>query len=368
MKKRILFVQNRLSFGGTSSLIMFIVRILSNEYVFDMFCYEDGANELEEEFIKYGGSILKDKRLFCSSGFFGKLKQYRLKIFGGFKRVFNKNIKNKEYYGVHCFEEFVSAYYLKVASRLGTEKRIVHFCNDQKQKRKLNFVAKHLRKKEACIINKYATNIVADSSNSSSDLLDSTKIRLILDPIDKRFIFSEATPTNLSLTQVGMICDNKNQLFTLSIFDILIRKYGLADAKLTIVGPCSDANLSYKEEVERKISELGLKENVFIKPATLDLPSIFNKTSYLVFPSKKESFGMVLIEAQACGLQCFSSYAAAKETNLGGVTYLSLNDGPEKWAESIYNSYLSNKGKKVVFDVSGHSPEAIRKEFIKLYE
>lgn len=368
MKKRILFVQNRLTFGGTSSLIMFIVRNLSDEYIFDLFCYEDGAPELEKEFIGYGGSIIKDKRLHCSDKASGKLKQYRLKFFGGIQHIFKNNILANKYCVIHCFEEFSSSYYLKASASLGIKKRIVHFCNDQKQKRKMNFIAKLLRRKETKLINKYATNIVGDSFKSFSDALDSSKATMILDPIDKRFAFSNSTPNNLTLVQVGSFCDNKNQLFSLSVLDILRKKYGLHNSNLIMVGPCSKENFGYKKEIENKIIELDLIDNVFIKQATLDLPQIFSESSYMIFPSKKESFGMVLIEAQACGLYCFSSYAAAKETDLGGVTFVELNEGAENWAKIIYNFYSINHGKKNKYIVSKHSQETIRKEFLKLYE
>lgn len=368
MKKRIVFVQNRLTFGGTSSLIMFIVRNLSDEYVFDLFCYEDGSSELEEEFISYGGFIIKDKRLFCSSNALGKLRLYRLKLFGGIRRIFAKNVKKNQYHAIHCFEEFVSAYYLKAAANLGIGKRIIHFCNDQKQKRRMNLIAKYLRHKEAKLINKYATNIVGDSPKSFSDKLDSKKSIMILDPIDKRFVFSEATPNDLTLIQVGSFCDNKNQLFSLSVLDFLHKEYGLHNSNLIIVGPCSNENLYYKKEIKSNIEKMELKNNVAIQQATLDLPLLFKKSSYMIFPSKKESFGMVLIEAQACGMHCFSSYAAAKETNLGGVTFLDLGEGPKKWAKIIYDFYSKNKGKKIAYDVSKHSQETKRNELLKLYE
>ena len=61
-KKRILLIQNCLSYGGTSSLILFIVKNLSDKYVFDLFCFEDNASDKEKEFLSYGGEIIKTNK------------------------------------------------------------------------------------------------------------------------------------------------------------------------------------------------------------------------------------------------------------------------------------------------------------------
>ncbi len=366
MKKRVLFVQNRISFGGTSSLIMFITKNLSDEYVFDLLCYESGNEQLESEFVKYGGVIYRDKKLYCKNNFLGKIKSYFMRLFNVIEKRALKQLKNNNYYAIHCFEEFLGSYYLKAAHKAKVEKRIINFCNDQTTKRKLNFISKRLLNKEVKIINKYATDIVCDSSKSFSSLLDINKKVMIMDPIDEKFSYSDKIIEGPSLIQVGTICDNKNQLFSLNVINFLINKYNLKNCSLKYVGPSYDYD--YRLKLENQIKQYGLSEKVSILPATSELQNFFHESSFLIFPSKKESFGMVLIEAQACGLHCFSSFAADQQTNLGAVSYLELENGPEAWSKFIFEFYSKNGCMREKCDLGKHNSEYVESEFRKLYE
>ena len=203
--------------------------------------------------------------------------------------------------------------------------RIVQFCNDHQQKRKTNLLNKILNLKEYSNIYKNATKIVIDSQKSFPPLLKEKNAILILDPIDERFVFSPSAPMYLSLIQIGSICDNKNQLFSLKVLSNISKK--LPNAKILLVGQLNKQSNYYSALLE-ETKRLNLIDQVEIKQPTTNLSELFQKSSYLIFPSKQESFGMVLIEAQACGLTCFSSFAAAPETNLGGVKFLKLYTKP----------------------------------------
>ena len=52
-------------------------------------------------------------------------------------------------------------------------------------------------------------------------------------------------------------------------------------------------------------------------------------------PSAFEGLGIVNIEAQAAGLNCLVSDVVPKETNCGGVNYMSLNNDLKDWAEAM---------------------------------
>lgn len=59
-----------------------------------------------------------------------------------------------------------------------------------------------------------------------------------------------------------------------------------------------------------------------------------------VFPSLYEGLGIVLIEAQANGLTCYTSKGRVPiDANLtGNVQYISLNQSPVAWADLITSS------------------------------
>jgi glycosyltransferase involved in cell wall biosynthesis len=63
---------------------------------------------------------------------------------------------------------------------------------------------------------------------------------------------------------------------------------------------------SEESKLRNKIKELGIEDRVVITGvfATEDLIKYYSTLDIFVFPSKTEGFGIVLIEAMACGLPC----------------------------------------------------------------
>jgi glycosyltransferase involved in cell wall biosynthesis len=95
---------------------------------------------------------------------------------------------------------------------------------------------------------------------------------------------------------VANITDGKGHLDLLEAFSGLKNK---ADYSLYIIGQGELA-----EVVSEQIINLGLEGNVhMVGPiANNELPSWYNASDIMVFPSYFESFGIVQIEAMACGI------------------------------------------------------------------
>ena len=369
-KKRILLVQNNLSYGGTSSLILFIVKNLSDIYTFDLFCFEDNAPDKEKEFLSYGGEIIKTNKInYNQRGFKGRLLSYWQRFSGKISRSFCEALRGKEYYAMHSFEDFSSAYYLKASKKINIQKRIVHFNVDHSVIKATNPINWLLLKKEIGMIKKYATVFAAGSNQAMpKPIAGSKKTIIINNPIDDKFVYNEYIPTNLCLLQVGTFNDNKNQLFSINVLETLVHKYGLSDAKLNMVGQQLEEEKEYIASIRSKSEEYSLSNNIEIMGATNNPEILYKNNSVLIFPSKKEAFGLVLVEAQACGMQCFSSTAASKDTDLGGVHFMNLLDGHEKWAATIFAFYKSTDYSKKHFDTSKYSCKNIRKAYIDIYE
>lgn len=369
-KKHILLIQNNLSYGGTSSLILFIAKNLSDEYVFDLFCFEDNAMDKEKEFLSYGGEIIRSNKInYNQRGLKGRLISYWQRLSGKITRVFRNSIRNKEYYAVHCFEDFSSGYYLKACQKIGIKKRIVHFNIDHTVIKTTNPINWLLIKKEIRLIKKYSTIFAAGSKQAILKPIVKDKETIIINnPIDSKFVFSDYVPKELRLLQIGTFNDNKNQLFSLEVLKSLVYDFKLKDAKLIFVGQQLEKDNNYLELLSRKIDEYGLTNNIEIHGASNNPETLYKNNSILIFPSKKEAFGLVLVEAQACGMQCFSSTAASKDTDFGGVFFLELSSGYHNWAKEIFDFYNSSNYLKKHFDTSKYSCENIRKEYIDIYE
>ena len=54
------------------------------------------------------------------------------------------------------------------------------------------------------------------------------------------------------------------------------------------------------------INQLGIQEQITFHVPVQDIESIYQQASMLVLPSRSEGFGMVLIEAMACGVPCIA--------------------------------------------------------------
>lgn len=369
-KKRILLIQNNLSYGGTSSLILFISKNLSNKYIFDLFCFENNAVDKEKEFLSYGGEIIKSKKInYNQRGFVGRLVSYWQRFSGKVTRTFYNVIKDRDYYAVHCFEDFSSGYYLKACEKIGIKKRIVHFNIDHSVVKSTNPINWYLLNKEIRMIKKYATVFAAGSEQAMPKSISEDKESIIIsNPIDSKFVFNDYIPGELRLLQVGTFNENKNQLFSLNVLELLVHKYKLDDARLVLVGQQLEKDKEYIDFLRKSIDEYNLTNNVIMQGATNNPEEQYKNNSVLLFPSKKEAFGLVLVEAQACGMQCFSSTAASRDTDLGGVCFLELAEGHKKWAKTIFDFYKSSNYSKKHFDTSKYSCENIRKAYIDIYE
>ena len=85
-----------------------------------------------------------------------------------------------------------------------------------------------------------------------------------------------------------------------------------------------------------------------------------------LFPSKYEGLGMVSIEAQASGLPVICSTAVPREAKVTDlVSYLSLQDGIEKWVDAIVNKRVIRENRMKDLTKAGYN---IKKEVNKLSE
>jgi glycosyltransferase involved in cell wall biosynthesis len=89
-------------------------------------------------------------------------------------------------------------------------------------------------------------------------------------------------------------------------FDLLIRSFALLHTS------CPDWRLEIYGEgtlapaLHSLIAELGLRDSVALHAPVKDLKSRMLEASIYVMPSRREGFGMVLVEAMECGLACVS--------------------------------------------------------------
>lgn len=123
----------------------------------------------------------------------------------------------------------------------------------------------------------------------------------------------------------GRIAYQKNPLFLMDIFNE-IKKID-ADATFLV---CGDGDLM--EETKKKAVDLGI-EVIFVGSIP-NVQDYYQAMDVFVLPSRFEGLGIVLIEAQCCGLPCIASADVIPQdvrvTDL--VDFIRLTDNPAEWA------------------------------------
>lgn len=109
------------------------------------------------------------------------------------------------------------------------------------------------------------------------------------------------------------------------------------DAQLVIVGKGE-----FREDLNSKVAALGLSERVrFVSEVDYEvMPSYYSSAAVLVHPTHEETFGMVVLEAMACGLPVVASDIPALREVTGGTAILLPLDDLNLWVNKI--DYLLN--------------------------
>lgn len=363
MKKVLLIANYSLNKGGIQTVIMDIVRSLYNRFTFDIVLFTEEKGYFEEEFLSYGGTIYRVP-YYCGNNRFRKRIDYYLRAPYLYYRT-KKILKAKTDYDVlHCNNGFEGAIFLKLADKFHIPVRIMH---SHAIPVKYNIVREMLNKYYLKAIMKYSTNTIGCSTAVCNEFFGEKCISsVITNPYDSdSFTFAHGPNNNsiLVLTQVGYFSENKNQLFTIKLVKALTDMN--IEVCLNLIG--FDEG-EYYQKIKNLIKLLHLETKVCFYPQNANIPAILKTTNALICPSKKEGFGIVLLEAQACGVKCYASDSIPEDANVGGVTYLKLSEGEHLWANVIAKDYLNKRLQHTEYDCSRFKLEVISEKYAELYE
>lgn len=363
-RKNILMVaNNNLNKGGVQSVIMSIVRNLSRDYRFDIIVFGQTEAYYEKEFQNYGGQIYRCYKYEKSNRVLRRLDMYfrEHRYYHFAKSIISK----KNYQVIHCNNNYEAAPFLKAAKEYGISIRIVH---THVIMGKADILTSMLRKHYFKQILKYATNMIGCSEKACDSMFGKNVNSMVVhNAFDgNRFdvhSFEQKDFRAICILQIGNYSELKNQLFTINVVAEIKKEF--PDVMCKLVGFDVDG---YENILKDKIVEMGLQNNIRLLPSDSDTPFLLSEATALVQPSKTEAFGIVLIEAQAMGVLCYASTAVPNLINCGGVTFLSLNERPEIWAQKIIYDYRATKGKHFDFDVSQFSETIIMEKYREIYE
>lgn len=137
----------------------------------------------------------------------------------------------------------------------------------------------------------------------------------------------------------GRIAYQKNPLFLLDVFNE-VSKIDKEAAFLV----CGDGDLM--DETRSKAEKLGLE--IIFQGSVPNVQDYYQAMDMFVLPSRFEGLGIVLIEAQCCGLPCIASADVipqdARVTEL--VEFVPLKENPEEWANKAVKDRQKGKNRR----------------------
>ena len=109
--------------------------------------------------------------------------------------------------------------------------------------------------------------------------------------------------------------------------------------RVVICGGLSGSGLNRPESLVSLVKELDLLENViFLAPSSREkLTSVYRASTLVAVPSYSESFGLVAIEAQACGVPVIATNVGGLKTTVADNKSCLLVNGhdPRTWAQVL---------------------------------
>lgn len=330
---RVLQVGMSPCYGGTESFLMGIYRKIDRKKVqFDFLNVYDEEIACQSEIESMGGKILHVKF------------RRREGIHNYYKGIRDFFEKHKDYMVIHChYQGLQNIDMISYAAKAGIPVRIAHAHNSGYEYRP-GTILKALIKYNKWKVSRVATDFFACSELAGNWMFGKTSkegLKVVKNAIDaEKFKYERDTREKVRnelmlegkfvVGNVGRFANQKNLLFLVEIFSEILKYKG--DARLLLVG---DGPL--REDIERKISQLGIADKAILTGARTDINRIMQGMDAFVFPSKFEGLGIVLIEAQTSGLKCFASEnvipESAKVTDL--LSFIPLESGAKVWAKTI---------------------------------
>jgi len=162
---------------------------------------------------------------------------------------------------------------------------------------------------------------------------------------------------NFILLYTGRISKDKNLDFIINLFGEINKKF--SEARFLILG-----DGPYLEELKQKYSSIDGLHFVGIIDND-EIVNYYSMADLFVFPSTTDTFGMSVLEAQACGLPAIvSDIGGPKEIVINNKTGFILNIEKNLWKNKITELIIDKRlGKKILKAISNNAAKHIQDNF-----
>ncbi len=266
-------------------------------------------------------------------------------------KVAYKIIKEGKYDIVHAHVGMMSVFVFLAAKLAGVKCRILHAHGtkyNQDNGKFFNSIIVSILKKASVFL---ATDYVACSKSAANYLFGNRiaeeKAVIVSNGIDlNKFTFKSIE--NRRYKVIGYVArfdEVKNHKFLIDVFYEL--KKSRDDVKLLFVG-----GGDYKD-ILKYAKKKKVENYLTILPPQLNINEIYNKMNVFAFPSKNEGFGIVAIEAQACGIPTIISEGVPKDTMVSSLVVQRKLD-VELWKKTIEKMLDYEQKKDVHKEIKVH--------------
>ena len=243
---------------------------------------------------------------------------------------------------IHVNMDMLNGINLRVAKKVGIKNRICH-AHVSKNSTPNNLLKSAFKKCYLMVmkswIKRFSTYRISCSDSAGDYFFGSGNYTTIYNGIDvARFKKGVRKNTDKPVfCTVGRIDEPKNPFF---IADVVNQLYILSP-KIEFLWIGSGG---MDKEVHEYVKSIPANKVIKFLGVRDDVENVLSECSYFLFPSKYEGFGLVAVEAQAAGLDCFVSDAVPKDIDCGKCKFISLEKTPATWAEEIM-AHIRSKNK-----------------------
>jgi len=330
---KVLYFVDRMLRGGIQTFVYENVKYMDKSVIqIDFLLLDDGQTyNMEEDLRNLGCNVFKLNGIWIKKPY--DYIKYYLAMDAFFKQ-------NHDYDVVHLHSSSKNFLFLYIAKKYGIKTRIAHSHNiDFQTKSKMKIMAGNIMK--PLLINN-ATDFFACSELAGKWLFGNRQVTIVKNAVDiERFRFDEIiakemreklgySDQDIVIGHVGRFTRQKNHDFLIDIFKEAYKRN--PKYKLLLIGTGE-----LEEKIQDKVKKLELEKVVRFYGFHSDVEKYMQAMDIFVFPSLFEGLGLVLIEAQASGLNCYASQGVipeeAKASEL--MTFVNLDDGAIEWVNKI---------------------------------
>ncbi len=317
---KILLVLDNLSVdSGVSSVVMNFYRNMQDVSV-DFLIFKQGQSLYIDQIRQNGDQVYVLDRLLSPKTVCRAIRQT--------KAFFREHAK--DYDAVWLHSPTLNEFTLRYAKKYGIPNRVIHSHSSMTS---TNPVKKILNQILTRNVTRYANHFWTCSDNAanflySEDFVKTHKVEMIYNGIvPEQFAFDlqsrHKMREKLGLQDKTVFCHVsnfspiKNLCFLIPVMEAV--KAQNPNARFLFVGDGPD-----KDGFEELLRAHDLTDVcLFVGRQTHVLP-YWQAADAMLLPSLKEGLPVTVVEAQACGLHCFVTDTITRQCNVGGVTYLPL--------------------------------------------